>query len=599
MSNVTSSGVLHTIFRIFDASGNQLNPAAWQMCYRIIIFEMLHANELHYEANQPTNTSQGDHVTLDRWTETAIIMVGGVSKLFTQTFAVMTAGGHFAETWSHLLKVLQALLDRGALDLSTAICQAITQILIRIEDFERIGKPSLALTWNIWKDSNPVSGLDASLRNKDNQDCLIAYLEWLNQIYRLMGSGMLLEQVKDVVTCLRSVVIGSEGNVYRADLDTMTKVQKYVLDSLTKMPAESLEAFPEIIKSLVGFMCLAYESKSMKKSQTFVALSKSAMDLLLSGMSDFLRRGQSLNPDLVTQAIAALSVPIKLKYKWRLEGKEPKTWKKATMTALSILELCIPRLERLGDNAAFWDAVIEVGEGVVAADCESCINRSDIPQDQNFDIEAYSRLRQFLTPGIGSNNIPNSIRLKYANLLFQHSIIHTPHPDDLALPGQDLLQGLQSIHIGRTQSLPPHPRSKLCYVLLDEIFHLVGIDEKSVDRLKFAQTVGPFLILRAGITLKAYMYDQPLRGRMPQPRSQKQELLLVLQRLQELKAEPRAIPDSSGIISEHKKHLHILYPLMIQAMDAAWRDEEVSMALRRILATVGQDFGLALGKVAD
>lgn len=566
------------------------------MCYRTIIFEMLNANEANYESHQSIGSSQHDDINMAKWTETAIIMVGGVSKLFVQTSAKIIAEGHFPDMWNQLLKPLKALLNRGSLDLSTAVYAAITKMLAGIEEVEKVGKSSIVLAWNLWKDSNPVLHSENPTGNNDNQECSISYLDWLHQIYRLVGCEMQVEQVRAVTQRLRSIVIGSKAALYSADLDLTTKVQKHVLVSLKKMPAEAPGAFTETIKLLIGFVCLAYENEGAKKSQTYVALSKSAMDLLRSGITDYVRAVQTLDPDLLTQGIAALNIPIKLKYKWHLEGKEPKTWRKATTTALAILESCIPRVASLRDNAAFWDTVVDINDGIIAADCESCPTPSDIPQDQVFDVEAYSRLRQLLIPGIESQNIPDAIRLKYAQSLFNHSIVHAPHPEDLARPGQDLLQGLQTIHIGRTQHLPPHPRSKLCYVLLDDLFSLVSIQDGSPDTLKLAQVIGPFMILRAGITIKAYVCDQPLRGRMPQPRSQKQELLLILQKLQELNSEPRAFADAPSVTSEHKMHLYRLYSLIVRATEAAWRDDEVTGGLRRIMTTIGQDFGVRMGK---
>ncbi len=553
---------------------------------------MLKANEANFQASQSIHSSQQGHISVVNLNETAIIMVEGISKLFMRSFATMIAGPHFPEIWRELLKSLEALLDRAALGLSTAVCAAMTNLLSGIEKTEKLGKPSIVLVWNMWKDNNPVSHLDSSNRRNDNQKCLVAYLDWLHEIYRLVGSEMQLEQIRDVAKRLQSLVIGSEAAAYAADHDAMTEVQKYVLQSLKEMPAGAPGAVEEIIGSLAGFVRLAYENESANKGQTYVALSKSAMDLLNSCITDHVGKEHGLDSDLLTQAIFALGIPVKLKYKWPLEGREPKTWRKATTTALAILEACIPNLPRLRNNPTFWDAVVNFSNGIIAADCQSCTTPSDIPQDEEFDIEAYSRLRQLLTRGIGSNEIPDAIRYKYIESIFNYSIIHAPHPDDLARPGQELLQGLQSVHIGRTQSLPQHPRSKLCYVLLHELFHLVDIKDGSPDGLKLAQAAGPFLILRAGISIKAYVHDQPLRGRMPLPRSQKQELLLILRELQKLYSEPRAIPVTSGVGLDHMKHMLRLYPLIVQATEAAWRDEELTTALTKILATIGQDLAV-------
>ncbi len=195
------------------------------MCYRIIIFEMLKANEANFQASQSIHLSQQGHVSIVNLNETAIIMVEGLSKLFMRSFATITAGAHFPEIWSKLLKSLEALLDRAALDLSTAVCAAMTNVLSGIEKTEKVGKPSIVLVWNMWRDHNPVSHLDSPNRRNDNDKCLVAYLDWLHEIYRLIGSEMQLEQVKDVAKRLQSIVIGSEAAAYAADRDAMSKVQ--------------------------------------------------------------------------------------------------------------------------------------------------------------------------------------------------------------------------------------------------------------------------------------------------------------------------------------------------------------------------------------
>ena len=180
----------------------------------------------------------------------------------------------------------------------------------------------------------------------------------------------------------------------------------------------------------------------------------------------------------------------------------------------------------------------------------------------------------------------------YAESVFRHSLVHEPHPDDLARPGQELMEGLRSSHIGRVDDLPPSPRSKMSYLLLDELFGLVAVHDGSPERLRLAQAAAPYLILRAGVTLKAYAMDHPLRGLMPQPWSQKKEMLYILRKLIELDSEPKAIPAAPGVTSEHKKHLHRLYGLVVKALKAAWRDETMQEALREVLVTVGDDFGI-------
>lgn len=79
---------------------------------------------------------------------------------------------------------------------------------------------------------------------------------------------------------------------------------------------------------------------------------------------------------------------------------------------------------------------------------------------------------------------------------------------------------------------------------------------------------------------------------MPQPLSQRRELLYVLKALVQLRCEPDAIPDAPGVESEGKKHLHRLYPLVARAVRAAARDQEVLEWLGRALDEVGMEFGV-------
>jgi hypothetical protein len=79
---------------------------------------------------------------------------------------------------------------------------------------------------------------------------------------------------------------------------------------------------------------------------------------------------------------------------------------------------------------------------------------------------------------------------------------------------------------------------------------------------------------------------------MPQPQSQRKELFLILKKLSELDSEPRSIPDAPGVKSEHKKHLHRLYPLMSRAVGLGARDFELRQLLGTCLDVIGDEFGV-------
>lgn len=554
--------------------------------------EMLSANKARYEAVKGSEPfPEGDEIQAS-WNETAVIIVGGVSKLLTQNLDTMISSANFADMWNQLLGYVQGLLERKVLDVSTAVFTGMAKMLVEIENVDKVGQSSIAKVWNLWENGAPVSHMDPSQGKIGNQDSIVAYLDWLHQLSRLVGGKMSLEQVKTVTERLRSCVVDSDVSAYSSDIDKMTAVQKYSLESLRLIPTSIPGALSEIIDSISGFAVLAYKEDGGEKVQTYVALSKAAMDLLRSCITDHVDAGRIQDPKLLTKAISALGIPLQLKYEWQKEGKDPSPWKKATTSALAILETTIPNLKPVPEAPAFWNSVVKIISGITSANIKSCNTPSTILEDQAFDIAAYTRIQCLVTPIFGLPSVPESARRAYAASLFTNSIVHTPHPDDLARPGQDLLQGLQSSHIGRTQDLPPTPRAKLSYLLLDELFHLVSVREGTPEQLRLAQAAAPFLILRAGITLKAYILDQPLRGRMPQPWSQKKELLYVLRKLVDLESEPGAIPDAPGITSQRKKHLHRLFGLVVQATAVARGDEEVKEALKNFLDAVGEDFGI-------
>ena len=112
------------------------------------------------------------------------------------------------------------------------------------------------------------------------------------------------------------------------------------------------------------------------------------------------------------------------------------------------------------------------------------------------------------------------------------------------------------------------------------------------ERIKLAQAAAPYLILRAALPLRMYIADHPLRGCMPQPESQRQELLLVLDELAKLKSEPASIPDAPGVKSKQRKHLHRLYPLLVKAIRVAGNDLRVFEALVNLTEMVGLEFGV-------
>ncbi|KAL8717742.1 MAG: hypothetical protein Q9225_005039 [Loekoesia sp. 1 TL-2023] len=583
------NSALHTLFGIVDACADRLGVEAWITCFRIVFFKLLAIIEATHEQESKIVDNEDSS-----WDETAVLLVQRLSKTFMQALEVLSEHDTFSFVSKQLLTQYAKLLGRRRLRLSRAVFTGLTEILAGAENKISHHKLPLDSAWAIWRDNNPST---YDLRGTtDNHDALIAYLQYTRQLHGLLDGGFNNTQAEAILVNHRLAITQSTAVVYGSDIDEMTTVQELALENMKLIPTSPVDILVKLVEEIAFLVTLAFQARDdqIVKGKTYVALSKAAMVAL-----EDLVKQHCVGPDpptahLLSLSFRALEVPIHLKYKWQYEGKGTPTWKKAISTALSLLDADL--LRRCAENASgtqsMWEGIVGISDGIAVAHTDDCESMSAISIDQAFDIESFSQLVATIIPTLGTPSIPDKICRKYVESIFQHSIIHEPHPDDLARPDQELLDGLRSQHVGRVQDLPPRLRLKMAYTLLDQLFDLVAVYDGSVERVKLAQAAAPYLILRTGLVLKAYVCDQPLRGRMPQPLSQKREMHYVLKRLVELKSEPRAFPETMGVQSEHKKHLFLLFGLVTKALKAAWRDEEMSAALRRVLDAVGADFGL-------
>lgn len=125
-----------------------------------------------------------------------------------------------------------------------------------------------------------------------------------------------------------------------------------------------------------------------------------------------------------------------------------------------------------------------------------------------------------------------------------------------------------------------------------------GATESTHDLyIRLARTAAPYLVLRAALALRAFVADQPLRGRMPQPLSQRWELEHILRSLIELHSEPKAIPGFPRLDSQSARHLYALYPLLVKAMMVVNPgDDKIVGLVTEALDVVGKTLGLGAGE---
>lgn len=573
------------------------------MCIQSIIFKMLSSigERLGMVTNSESLNSSGERTP---WIETTVIVLTGVSGLLASYLHVLTSHSSFAGSWRTLLSHFTSLLKFDILDINTAVFKALTAILTnanrKSETEARLDGDSIDLIWELWSAGLPLASEETSDSASNNQNCLISYVSSLQELYRLMKEEISFERTQRILVLLRDAVQQANVESYSADIEYLTTLQTQVLEALKMIRTDICGVPAAMITQMADFATLAFDSESMDQSEkqrpTYIALSKASMGLLESLVVLHAQDPEVYTEGALSSSLIALSKPITMKYSFPIKTKGPAPWRQATATALATLKATLPVVTKQNlpqvDLQSIWISIVKIANGVTAADCSAESAPSWVHGDEDFDIASFLTLRDLIIPALGTHLVPDKTRRAYCESLFHTSLIHTPEPCELPQPHQELLASLYQIRKGRTVDPPQSLRTKMSYVCLDELVSLVSLHDSSPARIKLAQAAAPYLILRAGLTLRAYIADQPLRGLMPQPLSQRKELLYILKALVNLECEPEAIPDTPGVESEGRKHLHRLYPLLAKAVRAAARDQEVLGWLGKALDEVGADFNV-------
>jgi hypothetical protein len=591
---------------------------------RAVIFCLLSSVERELRgSDRPSTWDKGD----EEWKETATVVVQGMADLFGSYLASLTAHSSFPEIWQSLIGHFRALLDLQILDINTATYSALRDILHRCAEQEkpRVGKESLDLAWEMWSQGIPVPGAGNDDMSSDNQKCLLVWVEALLELYSLTQADFGVERVRRMLTLLRDATQHATPGAYASDAEYVTPLQAKILEVFRVVRTDVPGLPSAIITQVAEFVSLAFvqedAAKAAAQKRTYIAMSRESMPILESLIVNNASDKDIYKTGAFATALSALTKPVVLKYQFKIVTKSVQPWRVATRSALAVLEAALPNFLATGlpsvpeEVNSVWEIIVSLANGIISADLTSLPEGSvDIMGDQEFDIASFHKLRQLIIPFLGYEHVLDQTRRTYAEGLFRTSIIHTPTPAEAAAiyghKGIDpvSLKSFYKTRPGRTIDPPPTKRALMSEVCLDELFSLVEVHkneeqpapEKPVakyahaDYIRLARTAAPYLILRCALTLRGYVADQPLRGRMPQPLSQRRELVRVLKCLVELRSEPEAIPDVVNVESETRKHLLRLYPLLVSAVQVAGAagDEKVLGLIREALDVVGGEFGL-------
>ena len=587
------------------------------------------------------------------WTETAVVVVNGVSELLANHLDILTAHAAFSHLWQALLAHFAIMLDFSILDLNSATFSSLSTVLSKCESGSKrnLDKKSIDLAWDLWSRSLPIPRNAEESKAEDNQKCLLSWVEALLELYRLIRAELDVDRVQRMLVLLRDAMVQATPGSYATDIEYVTPLQGRILE-VFKVIRSDIPGVPSaLISQVAEFVALAFDKKDQSPLQkrTYVAVSKESMPILHHHVTRNASDPEIYATGAFASALSALSKPIIRKYHFPIVTKSTQPWREATKATIAILEATLPHLqERDVERAVFqetWHVIVGIANGIITADYAAATASADIVADQLFDIDAFRKLRELIIPSLGSEAVADKTRKAFAEGLFRTSIIHTPAPAEAALiygnTGGDVVgRGLVEfyrIRNGRTIDPPPTRREKMSYVCLDELFALVAAHDESNEapsivvqpptprfpkkmaharsvtssslsagdkeagpetthalHVRLARTTAPYLILRCALSIRAYVADHPLRGYMPQPLSQRRELNRVLRCLIDLKSEPAAIPDTQNVDSESRKHLLRLYPLLVKVVQVAGTagDDKVLGLVGQALEVVGGELGM-------
>ena len=585
--------------RIFDAFGDHLSAEGWSLCLQTIIFPLLASSKDQLEF---ANDNESDVSAKERedWNETVILTLNGTSKLLAEYLQVISKDPTFEDSWQRLLNLYGKLLHLGVADISTATLKSL-QLILSVANRDGImtlRDTSITDAWLLWSNSLPEVQEQEGDTKSDNQKYLLSYVSTLKEVYRLTQHNITADQIETLLAALQTTVRKANAATYTSDVENLTQLQTQVLEMFRIIRTDIAGVPAAIITQVSQVIELAFEdcTGANRQRPTYIAMSKAFMSLSESLFVSYHSDHSIYNTGAVSALLNALAKPIVLKYGFKTVTKSTPPWRQATRSSLVILQSILPTLtqEKLDEDVTkeIWASIVKIGNSITTAHLSDLPKSIDVAADEEFDIASFTQLQTLIIPALGASIVPDKTRRYFTESLFHRSLIHTPWRSELPQIDQELLANLYKIRRGRTDRLVPTQRIKMSYTCLNTLLSLVSLQSSTIPQIKLAQAAAPYLILRAGLSLQMYIADQPLRGKMPQPLSQRNELLWILRKLVDLRCESEAIPDAPGVESENKKHLHRLYPLIAKAVRVAGMDAVMLEVLGKALDEVGIEFGI-------
>lgn len=587
--NDIRNAAFQTICNVFKNHGDELPPPAWDLLLRSTLLHISRADSYLYipSDDESSQSRPQPDITMSK----AIII--GNSTVITQHLRVIEQISKLPSLWELFLGMLERYLDIEDHTLSTEVYAALSRVLAAIDPSNALWKGPVYRTVSLWLKGIPHQADDK--KKQSNQDAFQAYAETGEELYRLTRETMSTSQTRTMIDNLYQCIRESDAPLYGADATNLSGLQSRVLLLLKNMRHDQANIPSCLVTVAAKLSALHHETTDGTKTTTkptFVAIASESIAWLQELVTTHIADQEILESGALVQAVQSLGGMIREKYKYRLEHRGTPLWRKATSTAVALARIVLEQASNPDTHAetrqTLWSEYVAIAAGIVSANGIHLVeDEAKIADDVKFDIENFHSLREILIPSLGGIDVADESRQAYVRALFTSSIIIQPEFDKIRLPenGQDPLANILSIRRGRVKHITNFQREEMCYVCWRELIALASPSDRSEENLLLAKSASRILILRLAIPLQAYIADQPLRGRKPQPLVKVEELEFVLDTIRDLEL-------VEGVLDGGEKaHVGVLYPLLARAVGVAsdrWSgDGEVLGRVQGVLVSVG------------
>lgn len=609
------NGSIQTLFRIFDTYGHILGPQGWSSCLKIVVYKMMTINPMDPEPDSKA-LAHAEQSNRRQWDETIKLILGGIGTLYSNYFEVFLQQENFCVTWSTFVQYLGELLERQSFAVSTTVFHILSRVLARVSRPENLTQESRDQVWMLWLSQGVklVEGLENS--GNGIQETLIAYVDSYKPLYHLLEHTLKADTVEKTLMILRDCVLFPDAPPYFQDIEILTPLQASVLEVIKLITTDIPQVPSLLIKQLSEFSAVAYSNPRSSvngrgvRIPTYIALSTQSIGYLEKIALKHIDDPEIYTSFAIATILKALEIPISLKYSFTPtnadRGKRPSVWFHPSKTVISIMKKALPAMNKLDVPVNIkrntWKTVVAISGSVLRANTTEEIDEATLLHDEALDIDSFRELRDLVIPTLGQSIIEDETILQYVKAVFWCSMLHrtpsistTTSTSALKSTEEDTEDWLR-IRSGNTGELMMERRKKICYVCIDELFSLTALsDEARPEFKRLAKIAAPWLIVRAGKVLARYVADQPLRGRMPQPASQRKEIIYILNKVVELETGLETIHiDSPYVPVSSKRHLFKLFPLFTKCIAACQGDKELLGLFSRALEGVGESLQIML-----